>query len=82
MTGLACAVLLAVQAQQTQPTVLRPPTRYAEPPSQYEQLVVQYQRGEYDSAVSQAARTPATAFRRPSNGSSQDSGTTRCSRST
>jgi len=65
MTGLACAVLLAVQAQQTQPTVLRPPTRYAEPPSQYEQLVVQYQRGEYDSAVSQAARTPATVFQAP-----------------
>jgi tetratricopeptide (TPR) repeat protein len=65
MTGLACAVLLAVQAQQAQPTVLPPPTRDAVPPSQYEQLVVQYQLGKYDSAVSQAARTPAKAFQGP-----------------
>jgi len=63
MTGLACAVLLAVQAQQA-PTVLPPPTRSVVP-SQYEQLVVQYQLGEYDSAVSQAARTPAKTFQGP-----------------
>jgi hypothetical protein len=45
------------QAQQAQPTVLPPPTRYVEPPSQYEQLVAQYQRGEYDSAVVLEHRT-------------------------
>ncbi len=30
-----------------------------------EQLVAQYQRGEYDSAVSKAARTPAMVFEKP-----------------
>ena len=44
--------------------MLPPSTRHTAP-SQYEQLVVQYQRGEHNSAVSEAARTPAKAFQAP-----------------
>jgi tetratricopeptide (TPR) repeat protein len=62
MIGLAVVALVAVQAE---PKVLRRPPHYADRPTQYEQLVAQYQRGEYDSAVARAARTPAKAFEKP-----------------
>ena len=62
MIPLAAFVLLAVQGEAK---ILQRPPRYNDPPSQYEQLVAQYQRGEYDSAVARVARTPAEAFEKP-----------------
>lgn len=62
MMPLAFAVVVAMQAE---PKALRRPPHYADPPSRYEQLVAEYQRGEYDSAVARVARTPAKAFEKP-----------------
>jgi hypothetical protein len=56
------ALLIAVLALQGQTTVLPRPPKAPEPPSAYEQLVTQYQNGDYDAAVTEIAGHSGSAF--------------------
>jgi tetratricopeptide (TPR) repeat protein len=55
-------LLVALLALQDQPNVLPRPPKAPEPPSAYEQLVTQYQKGGYDVAVTEVAGHSGSAF--------------------
>ncbi len=55
-------LLVALLALQDQTNVLPRPPKAPEPPSAYEQLVTQYQKGDYDVAVEEVAGHSGNAF--------------------
>ena len=59
---MTSVLLVALLALQDQPNVLPRPPKAPEPPSAYEQLVSQYQKGDYDAAVTEVAGHSGSAF--------------------